>query len=50
MMPASAASTAPRNELSSQGCTTMVGTGGTLLRGRDQAIVFRPGRRPARVG
>src|SRR6476660_9711747 len=30
MMPASAASTAPRSELSSQGCTTRVGTAGTF--------------------
>ena len=31
MMPASAASTAPRSEVSSQGCTTMVAAGGTSL-------------------
>src|SRR4249919_3862012 len=30
MIPASAASTAPRSELSSQGCTTRVGTAGTF--------------------
>src|SRR5215216_100210 len=29
MIPAAALSTAPRNEVSSQGCTTMVGAGGT---------------------
>src|SRR5438552_13507150 len=29
MIPAAALSTAPRNEVSSQGCTTMVGVGGT---------------------
>src|SRR5215475_2237485 len=31
MMPALALSTAPRNEVSSQGCTTIVGVGGTAL-------------------
>ena len=31
MMPAFALSTAPRSEVSSQGCTTMVGTGGTAF-------------------
>src|SRR5258705_12075578 len=31
IMPASAASTAPRSELSSQGCTTMVDTAGTAF-------------------
>ena len=40
MMPASAASTAPRSEVSSQGCATMVVAGGTALRGRDQAVVL----------
>ena len=44
MMPASAASTAPRSEVSSQGCTTMVGTAGTALRRRDQAIVLAGAR------
>jgi hypothetical protein len=31
MIPAAALSTAPRNEVSSQGCTTTVGTTGTAL-------------------
>jgi hypothetical protein len=31
MIPAAALSTTPRNEVSSQGCTTMVGAGGTAL-------------------
>src|ERR1700742_720166 len=31
MMPASALSTAPRSDVSSHGCTTMVGTGGTAF-------------------
>ena len=44
MMPASAASTAPRSEVSSQGCTTMVVAGGTVLRARDQALVLAVGR------
>ena len=40
MMPASAASTGPRSEVSSQGCTTTVEEAGTSLRPRNQLLVF----------
>ncbi len=43
MIPASADSIAPRNELSSQGCTTMVVTVGTPLAVAIRRSYFDPG-------
>ena len=42
MIPASAASTAPRSELSSQGCTTRVGTAGTFCAAAIRRSYFDP--------
>src|ERR1700752_5361042 len=43
MIPASADSSAPRNELSSQGCTTIVVTEGTFLAAALRRSYFAPG-------
>src|ERR1700740_3757626 len=45
MMPASAASAAPRNEVSSQGCTTIVATVGTAFAAAIRRSYFE-GRAP----
>src|SRR6266481_3937778 len=44
IMPASALSTAPRSELSSQGCTTMVATAGTAFAAAIRRSYFACGR------
>ena len=49
MMPASAASIGPRSEVSSQGCTTTVVAGGSLLGPGDEPIVLGARRRGERA-
>ena len=50
MIPASAASTAPRSELSSQGCTTMVVAAGEPPGFLDQPLVLGLGGLASRAG
>ena len=47
MMPASAASMAPRSEVSSQGCTTTVVAGGTCLARAMSRSYFEAGGSPS---